>query len=64
MYYETFVIINPGLARDLGYAKGDLISEEEKYDIFDQLPEDNFDLDDDDEDKFIVKPVQMHSKLC
>lgn len=55
VYYETFVIINPGLARDLGYAKGDLISEEEKYDIFDQLPEDNFDLDDDDEDKFIVK---------
>jgi len=55
VYYETFVIINPGLARDLGYAKGDLISEEEKYDIFDQLPEDNFELDDDEEDKFIVK---------
>ncbi len=55
VYYETFVIINPGLARDLGYAKGDLISEEEKYDILDQLPEDNFELDDDEEDKFIVK---------
>lgn len=55
VYYETFVIINPGLARDLGYAKGDLISEEEKYDIFDQLSEENFNLDDDDEDKFIVK---------
>lgn len=55
VYYETFVIINPGVARDLGYAKGDMISEEEKYDIFDQLPEDNFELDDDDEDKFIVK---------
>ncbi len=55
VYYETFVIINPGVARDLGYAKGDMISEEEKYDILDQLPEDNFELDDDDEDKFIVK---------
>ncbi len=55
IYYETFLIINPGVARDLGYAKGDMISEEEKYDIFDQLPEDNFELDDDDEDKFIVK---------
>lgn len=55
VYYETFVIINPGLARDLGYAKGDMISEEEKYDIMDQLPEDNYELDDDDEDKFIVK---------
>lgn len=55
VYYETFVIINPGVARDLGYAKGDMITEEEKYDILDQLPEDNQDLDDDDEDKFIVK---------
>ncbi|MEX0859295.1 MAG: DNA-directed RNA polymerase subunit beta' [Balneolaceae bacterium] len=55
VYYETFVVINPGVARDLGYAQGDMISEEEKYDIFDQLPEDNQDLDDDDEDKFIVK---------
>src|SRR5690554_4748466 len=55
VYYETFVVINPGVARDLGYAKGDMITEEEKYDILDQLPEDNQDLDDDDEDKFIVK---------
>ncbi|MFU8812807.1 MAG: DNA-directed RNA polymerase subunit beta' [Balneolaceae bacterium] len=55
VYYETFVVINPGLARDLGYKRGDLITEEEKFDIIDQLPEDNFDLDDEDEDKFIVK---------
>src|SRR5690554_2932593 len=55
VYYETFVVINPGVARDLGYAKGDLISEEEKFDILDQLPEDQYDLKDDDEDKFIVK---------
>jgi DNA-directed RNA polymerase subunit beta' len=54
VYYETFVVINPGLARDLGYKRGDLISEEEKFDIFDQLPEDHYELDDDDEDKFIV----------
>jgi DNA-directed RNA polymerase subunit beta' len=55
VYYETFVVINPGLARDLGYKQGDLISEEEKFDIMDQLPEDQYDLEDDDEDKFIVK---------
>ncbi|MEX0770020.1 MAG: DNA-directed RNA polymerase subunit beta' [Balneolaceae bacterium] len=55
VYFETFVIVNPGLARDLGYKQGDLISEEEKFDIFDQLPEDHFELDNDDEDKFIVK---------
>jgi DNA-directed RNA polymerase subunit beta' len=55
VYYETFVVINPGLARDLGYKRGDLISEEEKYDILDQLPEDHIELEDDDEDKFVVK---------
>ncbi|MEX2462813.1 MAG: DNA-directed RNA polymerase subunit beta' [Balneolaceae bacterium] len=55
VYYETFVVINPGLARDLGYKRGDLISEEEKFDILDQLPEDHYDMDDDDEDKFVVK---------
>jgi len=55
VYYETFVILNPGLARDLGYKKGDLISEEEKFDILDQLPEDHHDLDNDDDDKFVVK---------
>ena len=54
VYYETFVVINPGLARDLGYKRGDLISEEEKYDILDQLPEDQYDLEEDDEDKFVV----------
>jgi DNA-directed RNA polymerase subunit beta' len=55
VYYETFVIINPGVARDLGYAQGDMISEEEKWDILEQLPEENQELDDDDDDKFIVK---------
>ncbi|CAN5134118.1 DNA-directed RNA polymerase subunit beta' [soil metagenome] len=55
VYYETFVVLNPGLARDLGYKKGDLISEEEKFDILDQLPEDHADLEVNDEDKFVVK---------
>jgi DNA-directed RNA polymerase subunit beta' len=55
VYYETFVVINPGLARDLGYKRGDLISEEEKFDILDQLPEDQYEMENDDEDKFIVK---------
>ncbi len=54
VYYETFVVINPGLARDLGYKRGDLISEEEKFDILDQLPEDHYELENEDEDKFVV----------
>ena len=55
VYYETFVIINAGMAKDLGYNKGDFITEEEKYDILDQLPEEHFELDEDDEDRFVVK---------
>ena len=55
VYYETFVITNVGMAKDLGYNKGDFITEEEKYDILDQLPEEHFDLDEDDESRFVVK---------
>ena len=55
IYYETFVIVNPGLALDLGYKEGDLISEEEYEGLLDQLPDDNYMLDEDDEDKLLVK---------
>ncbi len=55
IYYESFVIINPGFSRELGYKKGDMITEEEKYEILDQLPEEHAELSDDHEDKFLVK---------
>ena len=55
VYYETFVVINPGLARDLGYKKADLITEEEYYDILSQLPEEHAELENTDEDKLVVK---------
>src|SRR5690606_26497793 len=45
----------PGIARDLGYKMGDMLSEEEYHDILSQLPEEHRELDDDDQDKFIVK---------
>ena len=55
VYYESFVVINPGISRDLGYKMGDMLSEEEYHDILSQLPEEHRELDDDDPDKFIVK---------
>ncbi|MGM0587682.1 MAG: DNA-directed RNA polymerase subunit beta' [Bacteroidota bacterium] len=55
VYYENFVIINPGLTRDLGYKVGDLITEEEKFDLLDQLGEEQWEMEDSDPDKFIVK---------
>ena len=55
IYYENFVVIQPGLARDLGYKMGDMMTEDEYYDILSKLPEDHYELDNDDPDKFIVK---------
>jgi DNA-directed RNA polymerase subunit beta' len=55
VYYENFVIINPGLTRDLGYKRGDLITEEEKFDLLDQLGEEQWELEDGHIDKFEVQ---------
>ncbi|KPP96162.1 MAG: DNA-directed RNA polymerase beta' subunit RpoC [Bacteroidetes bacterium HLUCCA01] len=55
VYYESFVVTNPGIARDLGYKVGDMLTEEEYYDILSQLPEEHRELDEDDHDKFVVK---------
>ena len=56
VYYETFVVTQPGAAKDIAGVKvGDMISEETKYEIMDSLPEENQMLEDSDPDKFIVK---------
>jgi DNA-directed RNA polymerase subunit beta' len=55
VYYETYVITNPGQAADLGYERGDLISEEEYYDIKEQIPQDEFTMDEEDESSFEAK---------
>ncbi len=55
VYYETYVVTNPGQAADLGYERGDLISEEEYYDIKEQIPQDEFAMDEDDESPFEAK---------
>ncbi|MDA3613188.1 DNA-directed RNA polymerase subunit beta' [Polluticaenibacter yanchengensis] len=55
VYYERFVVINPGIRADKGQNFGDLISEEEYLDILDALPKDNHLLSDDDPNKFVAK---------
>ncbi|HKJ47316.1 MAG TPA: DNA-directed RNA polymerase subunit beta' [Balneolales bacterium] len=55
IYYESFVVIQPGLARDLGYKMGDMLTEEEYHDILSQLPEEHYEMDEEDPDKFVVK---------
>jgi DNA-directed RNA polymerase subunit beta' len=55
VYYENFVVINPGMARDLGYKHGDMLTEEEYHEVLAQLPDVMDELDNDDPDKFVVK---------
>ena len=53
IYYEQYVVIQPGVKDDL--AVYDLLSEEEYLDILDSLPKENQMLDDTDPNKFIAK---------
>jgi len=55
IYYERFVVIQPGIRADKGQNQGDLLTEEEYLDILDALPKDNQYLPDEDPDKFIAK---------
>lgn len=54
IYYERYVVIQPGVKRD-SLAVYDLLSEEEYLDVLDNLPKDNQLLDDTDPEKFIAK---------
>ncbi|MDE5720650.1 MAG: DNA-directed RNA polymerase subunit beta', partial [Paramuribaculum sp.] len=68
IYYERYVVIQPGAAVDIEKSESaesikkpeslkqlDLLSEEEYFDILDKLPRENQMLDDSDPNKFIAK---------
>ncbi|MEG0037763.1 MAG: DNA-directed RNA polymerase subunit beta' [Bacteroides sp.] len=55
IYYERYVVIQPGVKAEDGVAEFDLLSEEEYLDILDTLPRENQLLDDTDPNKFIAK---------
>jgi DNA-directed RNA polymerase subunit beta' len=55
IYYERFVVIQPGIRADKDQKFGDLLSEEEYLDILDILPKENQMLPDEDPNKFIAK---------
>ena len=54
IYYENYVVIQPGEAEKLGVEENQLLSEDEYFDILYQIREDNNHLDDDDPEKFIA----------
>ncbi|MBD5397815.1 DNA-directed RNA polymerase subunit beta' [bacterium] len=55
IYYEKYVVIQPGIKAKDGIEKLQFLSDEEYYAIIDSLPADNQLLDDEDPNKFIAK---------
>ena len=55
IYYERYVVIQPGAKEAEGIAKMDLLTEEEYLEILDSLPPENQMLEEDDPNKFIAK---------
>jgi DNA-directed RNA polymerase subunit beta' len=55
IYYERYVVINPGIKAADGINYLDFLTEEEYFNIIENLPADNQYLDDTDPQKFIAK---------
>ncbi|MDR0790659.1 MAG: DNA-directed RNA polymerase subunit beta' [Bacteroidales bacterium] len=55
IYYEKYVVVNPGIKEHDDIKQLDFLSEEEYFSIIENLPSDNQILDDDDPNKFIAK---------
>jgi len=55
IYYERYIVIQPGIKNQDGTQYLDLLTEEEYLDILDSLPKENQYLDDNDPNKFVAK---------
>jgi DNA-directed RNA polymerase subunit beta' len=55
IYYERYVVVQPGIKETDGIQKMDFLTEEEYLDILDTLPKENQYLDDKDPQKFVAK---------
>jgi len=55
IYYEKYVVIQPGIKSQDGLNYLDFLSEEEYFDIIEKLPQENQYLDDSDPNKFVAK---------
>jgi len=55
IYYERYVVIQPGIKEEDGISYLDFLTEEEYLDIMDSLPRENQMLDDSDPNKFMAK---------
>ena len=55
IYYEKYVVVNPGIKEKDGLKYLDFLSEDEYFDIIEALPKENQYLEDSDPNKFIAK---------
>ncbi len=55
IYYERYIVIQPGILAEEGIAANDLLTEDEYLDILEKLPKENQFLEDTDPNKFIAK---------
>ncbi len=55
IYYERYMVIQPGIKEKDGLKAMDFLTEEEYFEIVDNLPKENQYLDDSDPNKFIAK---------
>jgi len=55
IYYERYVVVQPGVKAEDGVNQLDFLTEDEYLDILDKLPRENQMLDDKDPNKFIAK---------
>ncbi|MFO7868620.1 MAG: DNA-directed RNA polymerase subunit beta' [Bacteroidales bacterium] len=55
IYYERYIVVQPGIKEEDGIQIGDFLSEEEYLDIVETLPKDNELLENTDPEKFIAK---------
>jgi len=65
IYYERYVVINPGIKGNDGVKYLDFLTEEEYIDILESLPKENQMLDDEHPDKFIADmgAIALHKLL-
>ncbi len=54
IYYEKYIVRQPGVAEKYNVNRGDLLSEDEYLDLMDKLPKENAMLEDNDPNKFIA----------
>ncbi len=54
IYYEQYVVVQPGCAAEHGIEERQLLTEEEYFEVLYQIRDDNNRLEDDDPDKFVA----------